>query len=99
MLWPPDQKLTNVNSSVQVQDTLSGPAGFTLQRVSTNESDAGAAAMTGWDVGTADTNGQLLADRDGSDSGRVYTLVYVGTDQAGNSASCSTTIAVPHDHR
>lgn len=55
--------------------------------------------MTGWDVGTADTNGQLLADRDGSDSGRVYTLVYVGTDQAGNSASCSTTIAVPHDHR
>lgn len=97
VLWPPDHQLVTESATVDVQDAMSGPAGFKLVSVTSNESDTPAGDIVGWTNGTADTSGQLVAERDGNGAGRIYTLVYLGADQAGNTASCSTTVTVPHD--
>lgn len=97
-LWPPDHKLVPVTASVTQTDTLSGPAGFVLVSITSNEGDP-ATDFRGFAVGTPSLSGQLLAERLGDGIGRVYTLVYGGQDLAGNSATCSTTVVVPHDQR
>jgi hypothetical protein len=40
---------------------------------------------------------RLRAARNGSGSGRVYTVTYTLTDAAGNSSELSATVTVPHD--
>jgi hypothetical protein len=96
VLWPPNGKLVAVSTTVGVTDSDSGPAGFSLVSVSSNEGDA-ATESQGWTTGTADTSGFLQAARLGSESGRTYTLTYQGQDTAGNTATCSATVTVPHD--
>lgn len=102
-LWPPNHNLVPVNVSVQVSDLLSGPDGFTLVSVISNEPDNGlgdgdtSGDIQGFEAGTPDTNGQLRAERSGAGSGRVYTLNYTGMDLAGNVAACSATVTTPHD--
>ena len=79
------------------------PPGFTLTSVTSNEPDdapgGGDGSTTGdiqgFDLGTADTAGLLRAERAGSGSGRVYTLTYVGRDEAGNERTCTATVSVP----
>jgi hypothetical protein len=97
VLWPPNNKLVPVNASVTVSDALSGPAGFTLVSVASNEPDSGQGDIQGFAAGTASTNGQLRAQRLGSGNGRVYIFTYSGSDRAGNTTSCTTTVSVPHD--
>jgi YVTN family beta-propeller protein len=97
MLWPPNHKLVKVATAVNVQDSLSGPAGFELQSITSNEPDSGRGDIVGWNIGTPDVNGQLRAERLGSGNGRTYTLEYLGFDIAGNSAPCVTQFVVPHD--
>src|SRR5262249_17744517 len=96
VLWPPNTKLISINSTVTVADADSGPAGFTLLSLTSNEGDV-TAESSGWTTGTPDTGGSLQASRLGSGDGRVYTLTYQGSDNAGNTATCSTTVTVPHD--
>jgi beta-propeller repeat-containing protein len=102
-LWPPDHTLSSVSVTVTVLDSLSGPAGFTLTGATSSEPDNGLGDgdtpndIQGFVLGTPSTTGRLRAERAGTGSGRVYTLSYVGTDAAGNSATCSTTVFVPHD--
>ncbi|HVR11785.1 MAG TPA: LamG domain-containing protein, partial [Thermoanaerobaculia bacterium] len=97
VLWPPNHRLVPITVSVSVSDALSGPAGFTLQAVSSNEPDSGEGDIRGFVPGTASTTGQLRAERLGAGRDRVYTFTYVGTDRAGNSATCTTSVSVPHD--
>jgi len=105
VLWPPDHKLVNVSTAVNVIDSLSGSAGFLLQSTTSNEPDDGlgdgdtANDIQGWDIGTPDISGWLRAERSGLGSGRVYSLTYRGTDKAGNTANCATMVSVPHDQR
>jgi DNA-binding beta-propeller fold protein YncE len=100
-LWPPNHKLRGVSTSVTVSDGGSGPAGFTLVQVTSNEPDDGlgdgdtANDIQGWQPGTPDTTGLLRAERSALGSGRVYTLTYEGADGAGNRARCTATVAVP----
>ena len=96
VLWPPNNKLVPVTTTLTVTDADSGPAGFTLLSVTSNEGEVGAES-SGWATGTPDTNGFLQASRLGTGNGRVYTLTYEGSDNAGNTATCSTTVTVPHD--
>jgi len=96
ILWPPNHKLVDVTASVTVTDALSGPAGFVLISAANTE-PTGSDAIQGFVVGTPAISGQLQAERLGSGSGRVYTLTYKGTDKAGNSTTCNTTVTVPHD--
>ena len=97
ILWPPNNKLVPVSVSVNVTDALSGSAGVTLVSVTSNEPDSGQGDIQGFLTGTASTSGQLRAQRLGSGTGRVYTLTYSGADRAGNTASCTSTVSVPHD--
>jgi hypothetical protein len=102
-LWPADHKLVPITVTVKVTDSRSGPAGFTLQSVTSNEPDDAPGSadgtttgdITGFSVGTADASGQLRAERSTSGHGRVYTLTYVGRDAAGNQRTCTTTVSVP----
>jgi hypothetical protein len=96
-LWPPNHKLVPVHTSVSVSGALSGPDGFTLASAMNSEPDRGLGDVQGFDVGSASTNGFLRAERLGSGTGRVYALTYDATDRAGNSASCTTKVGVPHD--
>ena len=45
----------------------------------------------------ADNNISLRAERSGKSNGRVYTLTYKAEDQAGNTATATATVTVPHD--
>jgi hypothetical protein len=97
VLLPPNNKLVPVNATVTVTDSLSGSAGFDLLSVTSNERDSGQGDIQGFVQGTPSVAGQLRAQRLGSGSGRAYTLTYSGADPAGNSATCTTTVTVPHD--
>jgi hypothetical protein len=103
-LWPADHKLVPISVTVKVTDGRSGPAGFTLTSVTSNEPDdapgngdgATTGDIRGFDLGAADVAGQLRAERIETGHGRVYTLTYVGRDAAGNERTCTTTVSVPH---
>ena len=89
-LWPPNGKLEPMTVDVQVADATSGPAGFVL-------TGAPAADAANFKLGTADVSGLLRATRAGSGGDRVYTLTYMASDAAGNTATCDVTVTVPHD--
>jgi hypothetical protein len=92
-LTPADGGLVTVDANVMVGDAFSGPAGFTLTAVTSSEPNNDN-SIQGFDVGTADTEGQLRAEST-SAAGRVYTLTYQGADAAGNTATCQATVTVP----
>jgi hypothetical protein len=99
-----NHKLVTVNATVDVKDdNSSGPAGFTLVSVTSNQPQSGLAKddvpndIQGWETGTADTSGKLRAERYGKD--RIYTLTYEGKDKAGNTANCKATVTVPKKGR
>jgi hypothetical protein len=104
-LWPPDHRLVAVSTAVTVDGGASGSAGSILTDAKSSEPDNGlgdgdtANDIQGWTLGTGDTLGLLRAERRGTGPGRVYTLTYTGADAAGNTDTCSTTVAVPHDQR
>ena len=92
-LWPADNKLVPITVKVKVTDSRSGPAGFSLVSVTSNEPADG--DIRDFVAGTADTAGQLRAERASKGNGRVYTLKYVARDVAGNERTCTTTVTVP----
>lgn len=104
-LWPPNHQMVTVNVSVGLTDALSGPVGFELIATTSSEPDTGQGAgdfpndIQNFLIGTQDTSGRLRAERAGAGPGRVYAFVYRGSDLAGNSAACTTTVVVPHDQR
>jgi hypothetical protein len=49
------------------------------------------------DLGSADFQFKLRAERAGSGMGRAYTVTYVVTDAGGNAASGTAFVTVPHD--
>jgi hypothetical protein len=96
-LWPPNNLLVPISVAVNVTDALSGPGGFSLLSATSSEPDSGAGDIQGFAIASASTTGLLRAQRLDSGHGRVYTLGYTGSDRAGNTASCKTTVTVPHD--
>jgi hypothetical protein len=102
-MWPPNHVLVQVTASVSVTDDGSGPAGFRLISVTSNEPDSGLGDgdspndVQGFVINTPDVSGRLRAERSGAGTGRIYTLIYAGSDNAGNTASCVATVTVPHD--
>jgi hypothetical protein len=100
ILWPPNHQLVPVTVSVTVNDTISGPGNFVLTSVTNNQSQPnndGSNDIQGFTVGTASTRGLLRAER--GQTARVYTLIYSGTDLAGNQGSCTVNITVPHSNQ
>jgi hypothetical protein len=98
-IWPPNKKLVNVTVTVTPAD--SGGSGlatppFVLISVTSNEAIT-PSDYPGFVIGTSDVSGQLRADRAGNGTGRIYTLTYRVADNAGNTATCTATVTVPHD--
>ncbi len=96
VLWPPSGQLVPIQTSITVNDQLSGADGFVLESFATSDGET-ASDMVDWNLGTSDTSGLLRAIRLGFTGGRSYSLFYSSTDNAGNQSTCSVTITVPHD--
>jgi hypothetical protein len=95
-LWPPNHKLVPVRVLVKFTDALSGIDAFQLISLTANQPIT-PDDVAGFTIGKPDVLGLLRAERDGYRADRIYTLTYQGNDVAGNTASCSTDVTVPHD--
>jgi microsomal dipeptidase-like Zn-dependent dipeptidase len=102
-LWPPTRKMVPVTVATTFTDSLSGPGTISLTSATSSEPDAGLGRgdppndIEGFELGSSTMSGALRAQRGGGGPGRTYTLGYTGYDLAGNTASCSTIVSVPHD--
>ena len=97
-IWPPNKSMVPVTVLVTAVDEVSGPADFWLAEI--NDSyDAANDAIVGFDIGTANVDGELLADRRGDRGARYYTLTYASADHIGNIGTYDAVVVVPHDQR
>jgi hypothetical protein len=99
-LWPPNGKMVPVTISGTVADSLSGVNASTATFA---VKDAYGLVQPSGPVSLA-SNGSysftipLEAKRAGQDkNGRLYTIMVSAQDNAGNAASTTTTVIVPHD--
>jgi hypothetical protein len=94
-----NHKLVPVTVQVSVADAVSGPAGFKLYRVISDQPDSGTGGgdrpgdVQGWTVGTDDTTGYLRAELS-DHATRTYRIEYHGFDQAGHSQLCLQKVTV-----
>ncbi|MCI1773886.1 MAG: DUF5722 domain-containing protein [Paenibacillus lautus] len=95
-LWPPNQRLVQVTASVDASDSGSDIGSVVLSSITSNE-ELQAEDIQGAELGTMDTSFSLRAARSGAGSGRIYTITYTVTDQAGNETAAVTQVNVPHD--
>jgi sialidase-1 len=102
-LWPLNGKLVPIQVDIQAVDDISGLAEIKLISITSNETDDkkgkadGEADIQGAEYGTDDRTFLLRAKRDGSGSGRIYTIEYTVTDQAGYVTSKTSNVSVKHD--
>ena len=103
-LWPADHKLVQVVADVVTMDVCSDSA-ITLLSVTSSEPDDAPgpgdgkteADIQSIELGVADYEILLRAERAGSGPGRVYTVIYEAQDSSGNRATYSSAVHVPHD--
>jgi hypothetical protein len=104
MLWPPDHRMVPIRASVAAADAC-GDVVVVLSSVTSSEADDASGVgdeRTVGDIGdaepgTPDLDLELRAERDGAGPGRVYTVVYVATDEAGHTTTATSAVIVPHD--
>jgi len=100
-LWPPNGKSVPVTVSGTITDSGSGVNPSTL---ACKVVDSYGLVQPACSVGSLGAGGaysftvSLVASRNGNDkNGRTYTISVSASDYAGNSASVSTAVIVPHD--
>ncbi|MEP7015913.1 MAG: hypothetical protein ABI925_10770, partial [Verrucomicrobiota bacterium] len=89
-IWPANKKMAVVRVTVNASDA-SGIASTKIISVTSNESGSGQYQITG------DLTVNLLADRNGNGTGRIYTVTVQVKDTFGNTSTKTTTVTVPHD--
>ncbi len=90
-IWPPNKKMVAVSLKAIVSDSV-GVASLKIISVSTNEPDGNVQ----WQI-TGPLTVNLLADRLGTGTGRIYTITVEARDAAGNVSTKTCTVTVPHD--
>jgi probable HAF family extracellular repeat protein len=90
-IWPPNKKMVPITLSAGGAN-LSKNVVFKITSVTTNEPDG----KTQWQI-TGPLTLNLLADRLGTGTGRIYTITVVATDAAGSSSTMTCIVTVPHD--
>jgi len=101
-IWPPNHKLVNVHVNASISDC--GPVTVSLVSVTSSEPDNGtgdgdtSGDVQGAELGTADYDFQVRAERAGGGPGRVYTALYKVVDAGGLESTATALITVPHDH-
>jgi|SRR6478609_455917 len=95
-LWPPDKKFVTL-ATISAADVLSGMSSFNVTGTSNEPEDPNNPDIIISGSGTQPRTVQLRADRLGTGTGRVYTLMTTATDMAGNTTTAVSTCTVPHD--
>ncbi|HET9282043.1 MAG TPA: hypothetical protein VFR24_08790 [Candidatus Angelobacter sp.] len=93
-LWPPDHKMIPVTVSTSTSNGC-GSVSCKIISVTSNEP----VNPDGDWVITGNLTLTLRAERLGSGTGRIYTIVVQCTDDAGNSVTKNIIVTVPHDQR
>lgn len=100
VLSPANGAMQDVSMAVQVIDTCDAHPSWWLESVTSSEpADRGGVDVAEAALGSPDTVLLLRATRDGRGTGRDYTVTYHAHDAAGNLASATATVTVPHDRR
>ncbi|MDQ6418435.1 hypothetical protein RB620_03195 [Paenibacillus sp. LHD-117] len=95
-IWPPNNKMVPVQVNVNAVDHESGIASVKLVSITCDEPIA-EGDVQGAEFGTDDREFSLRARRLGTGDGRTYTITYMVTDKAGNIATASVEVLVPHN--
>ena len=98
-LWPPNHKLVQV-ATVTATDVLSGLVPGSLKVTGASNEPSSNPNDPEIVITPNDSGGftiQLQAERLGSSNGRIYTINATAMDNAGNSATATSTCTVPHD--
>ncbi len=104
VLWPPSHHMVVVHVDVDT-GASQGPVVIELHSITSNEPDDAPGGADGSteddvqlaDIGTADFDFELRAERSGGGAGRVYTIVYIVTTEEGLSTTATAFVTVPHD--
>jgi hypothetical protein len=94
-LWPANHELVTIAPSLTVSDAGGGQVTVSGPLISSSEPETGPGDNTAPDWVLSGETLQLRAEHAQGGSGRVYTVTYTLTDQAGNSAQASSTVTVP----
>jgi len=105
LLWPPNHRLVPVHTAWQGRDACDPGPVVVLESVRSDEPDdapgpadgATTADIQGADLGRADDEILLRAERADRGAGRTYTLTYVVRDRSGNETRRSVRVLVPID--
>jgi len=99
VLWPPNHKFVPVTVSAVAHDTCDpNPVCAIIGINSSEPPNGGGSGNTSPDfVILGPLTANLRAERDGTGSGRTYTLTVQCTDHSNNSSQASTTVIVPHN--
>lgn len=99
VLWPPNHKMVPVTITVRATDACAcGRVTNRIESVRSNQggNDGGKHAAPDWQI-TGPLTLKLRAERSGDEGARVYTIKVESTDAAGNKATKTVTVTVPHD--
>ena len=98
VLWPPNHKMRPVAISVEATDDSGEEPACEITLVTSSEPVTGPGDTTSPDwIVTGPLSVDLRAERLGSGDGRIYTIEVTCTDEAGNQASSTVEVLVPHD--
>jgi subtilisin family serine protease/sugar lactone lactonase YvrE len=105
VLFPPNHEMRDVRLTWTAVDLCSPDVRVSLLGVSSSEPDDAPSAgdgatsgdIAGADLGVADADVWLRAERSSTGPGRTYLLRYKSADASGNSASAVAAVTVPHD--
>jgi Tol biopolymer transport system component len=94
VLWPPNNQSVRASLTVIVSDDSDPSPACHISNVASNESVVGNA----WQLAGPQTV-DLLAQRFGAGSGRIYTLTVTCTNTSELSSTATVDVSVPHDRR
>jgi VCBS repeat protein len=103
LLCPPNHELVIVHATVVAEDANDPAPQVTLISITSDEPDDGTSSedvphdIQDAEVGTADYDFELRAERAEEGDGRTYTVCYEARDASGNSRRVCDVVNVPHD--
>ena len=101
VLWSPNHKMTPVSISANVTDNCSAAVTWSVTAIASDEPVNGTGdgdSAPDWSI-SGGHGVNLRAERAGSGDGRIYTITIVARDGAGNRATGTTTVSVPHSQK
>jgi hypothetical protein len=96
-IWPPNKAMTLVGINATISDNSGAIPSLRLVSITCDDSCASSTDIAEASFGTDDRSFRLRAERKGGSRGRTYTITYEASDGAGNKATATTAVLVPHD--